>query len=142
LLPTPLKSSERSVLFDPTSDTIYSLVQRVSHTYMFYPRGIPKVAYIHVVLSVHPCTICKHTSSGPFTYIRTRNKGVCLLILAYVHSRGLGLGFKGIWGLLGYNYGLGFLLKPSFVKNLLNQSFIENVLIKKKKSGCFFESII
>jgi hypothetical protein len=94
LLPTPLKSGERSVLFDPTFDTIYSLVQRVSHTYMYYPRGIPKVAYIHVVLSVDPCTICKCTSSDPFTYIRTTNRGVCPLILVYVHSRGLGLGFR------------------------------------------------
>jgi hypothetical protein len=46
-------------------------------------------------------------------------------------------GFKGIWGLLGYNYGLGFLLKQSSIKNFLNHFYRKSL----NKNDCFYQDI-
>jgi hypothetical protein len=80
-----LKSIERPGTMECTSGTIYSLVQRVSRMYKYYPMVIPKVTYIHVVPRVRPYTIYKHMSGGPLTYVHTRNRSVRLPTLAYVY---------------------------------------------------------
>jgi hypothetical protein len=68
-----------------------------------YPKGIPKEVCVHEVPSVRSCTICKHTSGGPFSYVRTRDKGIRQTTLVYIWTEKVKLGFI-LQMFLGYKY--------------------------------------
>jgi hypothetical protein len=76
--------------------------------------GIPKVAYVCVVLNICLRIICRRTSGGPLTYIHIRNRSIHSLTLAYVHSKGFGLGFKENLGVVRLQLWAWVLVKTKF----------------------------
>jgi hypothetical protein len=60
------------------------LVQRVSRTFRYYPKGIPKSSIRPVVPRMSNVLFTERMFGGLPSYVRTTDRSVCSLDLAYV----------------------------------------------------------